>query len=396
MNGLMTTLLATLLLLCGMALLVPSFYLLLLTVASLFYQSPSRRNHSPKHRFAILVPAHDEETLLPGLLKSLEELDYPPSLRRVYVVADNCSDNTAAVAADYECVVHERSDPEFRSKGYALQWLLERIASSGDAFDAYVFLDADCVASRNFLTVADTQLQLGHKAVQAYDGAANPTESWVSSLRYIALVLRHHARSRGREVLGLSCGLFGTGMVFHRSIIETYGWHTHGLVEDVEYYLHLTKHGIRVNFAPEATVLSGMPASLRDARSQNERWEKGRLEVAKRHVPSLVWQSLNTRSAMKLDAAIEQAIPPLSIVVLASVVLFGASLAMGGPVHIVIAAAVLAALLGHVTIGLTSARPPAAVLLSVAYAPCFILWKLLLYARVMLTGSRDWVRTRRD
>jgi len=376
-------------------LLVPLLYLVLLTFAGLFYRPTKLSMHVPRSRFAVLVPAHNEEKLLPKLMESLCRTAYPAKLVRIFVVADNCTDETANAVAGYNCRVFERHDNEKIGKGYALEWLLEQTRPQADRFDAYVFLDADCEVSPNFLSVMDARLQRGELAVQAYYATANPTESWVSSLRYIALVLLHHARPGGREVLGLSCGIFGTGMVLHRSVLDKYGWQTHGLAEDAEYYMLLTENGVRVSFAREAEVLSAMPASLRAARSQNERWEKGRFEVARQYVPRFLWDGLRTGSAMKIDAAIEQAIPPLAIVGLAGVVLLAASITAGNWPAITAGIAVLGAIALHVVVSLIAVMPPLTVFLSVAYIPWYAVWKLSLYLRVMKPGRQKWVRTER-
>jgi cellulose synthase/poly-beta-1,6-N-acetylglucosamine synthase-like glycosyltransferase len=376
--------------------LLPLLYLLLLTFAGVFYRATKLAGHSPRSRFAVLVPAHNEEKLLPRLIESIRACDYPQELVKVFVVADNCTDGTAQSVASQDCTVFERHNDQEIGKGYALQWLLERIRPQADQFDAYIFVDADCQVSQNFMKVMDARFQRGELAVQSYYATANPTESWVSSLRYIALVLLHHARPSGREVLRLSCGIFGTGMALHRSLIEKYGWQTHGLAEDVEYYMLLTDNGVRIGFAREAEVLSAMPATLRASKSQNDRWEKGRLDVARRYVPGFLCKGLRNGSMLKIDAAIEQAIPPLSVVGIAGVALLAASIVTGNVWAIAGGAAVLAAIAVHVGVSLILARPPLAVLFSVAYVPWYAVWKLGLYARAVKPGRTKWVRTERS
>ena len=227
------------------ALLLPSLYLLLLTLLSLRYRKALEPSSDVKCRFAILVPAHNEELLLPRLLENLQQITYPLNLFEVFVVADNCSDTTATVARSYGATVFERQDPTQRGKGYALRWLLERISTSSQEYDAYIFLDADSVVSPNFLNVMDCRFRSGSQAVQAYYTLPDPFRTPILTLRFVALVLKHFVRPRGRAVVGLSCGLFGTGMGFKRSLLETHDWNAFTLAEDIEYYLRLTSHGIR-------------------------------------------------------------------------------------------------------------------------------------------------------
>lgn len=378
-------------------LLVPLAYLLLLTFTGLLYRLrvDDGVSENPATRLAVLVPAHNEQTLLPKLMESIKRTGYPEELLNVFVVADNCTDNTASSVDEYPCEVFERFNDELIGKGHALEWLLEQISDRSDSFDAYVFLDADCEISDNFFSVMDSRFQRREKAVQAYYTTANPTETWVSSLRHLALILMHHTRPSGREVLGLSCGIFGTGMALHRSVIDEFGWQTHGLAEDVEYFMLLTQNGVRVSFARGAEVISGMPASLRASRTQNERWEKGRLSVAKRYFGPFVLGGLASRSALKLDAGIQQSLPPLSLVGLASLVLFVASLFVESGLALTLGIAGVAALATYVVLGIAVAKPPLKAVLAIAYVPVYVAWKLALYVRSMKPGGQKWVRTER-
>jgi cellulose synthase/poly-beta-1,6-N-acetylglucosamine synthase-like glycosyltransferase len=380
----------------GVLLLVPALYLLCLTLAGLFYRPPRSDGKTPSIRFAILIPAHDEERLLPQLLASLRRLAYPRDLYEIFVVADNCADGTARVAAEAGARVYERADRERIGKGYALEWLLERIAETGERFDAHLFLDADCVVSQDFLAVMDLRLRMGQRVVQAYYTVVNPMESWVSGLRFVALSLMHYARPRGRELLGASCGIFGTGMVFRRSVLEEMGgWSDYGLVEDVELYLRLTRMGVRVHFAPEAVVWAHMPPTLKQAWGQNLRWERGRLQVARKHGLPLLWDGLRSGVFIKVDAAIEQLVPPLSLLGMGSGLFLLAALLWGHVLPIALAVTTLAALAGHVLIGLAAAKPPLGVYRSLAFAPWFAVWKLLVYARALAPGRAQWTRTQR-
>lgn len=391
MSGLFTTVVLVL----EALLLLPIAYLLFLTLAGLFYRARTVRGITPSTRFAVLVPAHNEEKKAPLLMKSIEAAGYPVELSDVYVVADNCTDETVKSLEQYRCQVFSRNNDSLIGKGHALKWLLDRIRATGKQYDAFVFLDSDCEVSANFFAVLDDRFQRGELAVQTYYTTANPKESWVSSLRHMALVLLHHGRPSGREVLGLSCGIFGTGMAFHNSVVDRFGWETHGLAEDVEYFMLLTENGIRVSFAREAEVLSDMPPTLRAARSQNERWERGRLEVARKYVPKFFFGGIASGSAIKVDAAVEQAIPPLSIVGLASVALLIGSIFTGSTLAIAAGTAAVLALAAHVLISLAAARTPFAVLVAVAYVPWYVLWKLVVYVKASLPGSQKWVRTER-
>ena len=138
-------------------------YLLLLTLAA--WRAPK---HTPLplankklHHFLILIPAHNEEKLLPRLLVNLHTLEYPQSHYSVHVIADNCTDKTAELARQHDAIVHERWNTEQKGKGYALQWVLEKLWQKDVAHDAIVILDADTIVSSNFLEVMNARLNNG-------------------------------------------------------------------------------------------------------------------------------------------------------------------------------------------------------------------------------------------
>lgn len=392
----MYSLLLTILLIAQIAILLPSLYLLFLTVVGLLYRPARRPQPAPGSRFAILIPAHNEELLLPKLLESLREIEYPREMFDVYVVADNCSDSTAEAARDCGATVLERQDSDRLGKGYALRWLLQQLHQFDEEYDVYLFLDADTLVSPNFLSVMDSYFQSGSSVVQSYYAVSNSAQTSVSALRSIALVLMHYVRPRGRQALGLSCGLFGNGMGFKRDVVDRYGWDSFTLAEDVEHYLKLTEHGVKVDFAPDALLWAQMPATLKDARSQNLRWERGRLQMVWRYGFRFFLEGLLKRNLAKLDAAIEMLIPPLSITFAIALAFLLLSIPTGRLPLIALGAAANLALFGHVILGLFSAHTPFQVYRSLAFAPWFILWKLLVYAQAMMPGRMQWIRTERS
>ncbi len=379
------------------ALVVPMLYLTTLSIAALS-KRPQRNASSstPVTRFALLIPAHNEEAVLGTLFASLHQLNYPGALMDIHVVADNCTDTTAAIARQANAFVHERQNDSEVGKGYALRWLLGQVEASGRQYDAYVVIDADSHVSPNFLQVMDAQLQAGQSIIQSQYRVQNGQESWASGLRSVAFALFNHLRPLGRSALGWSSGLKGTGMCFSARIVERFGWESFSLTEDVEYHVHLVSAGLRVTYAPSAIIWSAMPTSLKQARSQQMRWERGRLHLVLRHVPHLLWGTLRTGNIALFDAAMEILVPPLSV--LASLILCCCAGAFLLPSHpgLRLALALLAALLLYILIGLRLARLPLASYRSLLFAPAYIVWKLWVYVVSMVSaGEHHWVRTSR-
>ncbi len=259
-------------------------YLLAIAVAAM----SARRTRTtlsetqPRSRMLVVIPAHDEETGVANTVASCRSADYPESLFSVLVIADNCTDRTAATAAEAGARVVERSDPIKRSKGYAIEYLIGRLAGSGElaALDALVVVDADTTIDRSLLRRFDAHLQAGHDWVQAYYTVANPDESWRTRLMTHAFALFNGVMQLGHTALGTSAGLRGNGMCFSTRGLSRQPWVSYGLVEDMEFSWTLRLAGERIAFEPASRVYGAMLGSGGTAAAnQRRRWEFGRGEV---------------------------------------------------------------------------------------------------------------------
>ena len=345
----------------------------------------------------VVVPAHDEEAGIAATVASLLALDYPRDRVRVLVVADNCTDGTAARARAAGALVLERHDPAHRGKGHALAHAFAHVLADGVAAGVVV-VDADTVVSPNLLRAMAARLAAGEAAAQAEYGVRNADASWRTRLMAVAFACYHTARSLGRERLGLSCGLRGNGMAFRVDTLRAHPHHAFSRVEDVEYGLGLGAAGVRVAYVPEATVLGEMPATAAAARSQRERWEQGRAGLRRRWIPRLL-AAARREGRVPLDLALDLLVPPLTTLV--AVALLGA-LAAGaaawrgaaGAVGALPWAAALVALAVYVGRGAALAGQGPRVLLDLAWAPAYAAWKLALALRPA-PRSEAWVRTAR-
>jgi len=382
-----------LLLLGEAALLALIAYLLALVVAGAALRAKPPPQARRRRRFSVVVPARNEEEVIARTLASLNDLEYPRSLFDIHVVADNCDDRTAAIARTYTPFVHERTDRAAMGKGQALRWLFDRLPAS---YDAFAIIDADSLVSRNFLSAMNDRLESGCLAVQGHYGVLNAEQSWVSSLRAVAFCLLHSARRSGLSALGASAGLSGNGMVFAAELRQAREWDAFGVTEDLELHSRLVAAGVKVAFAPEASVLGEMPATLAAARGQNVRWERGRLALARDYAPKLVAGALRRRDWPELAAALDLLIPPLSVVALLAVLLLALSLALGSTVTAVVAVITLLGLVAYVAAGLASAGAPLRLWLVLGSAPLYILWKGWLYMQVLAARKApSWTRTGR-
>ncbi|MFH0810741.1 MAG: glycosyltransferase family 2 protein [Pseudomonadota bacterium] len=362
----------------------------LIVLLAAFRRQTARPRHAPqKTRFAVLVPAHDEELLIERTVKSLLAADYPARLREVVVIADNCTDATAEVARRSGATVLERADTARRGKGHALHWALNQLG----AYDAYAVIDADSVVSANFFSALDTMLLQGAAAVQVLHGTAGVEQSWLGELIRLSDSLQFHVYNRSRQVLGLSVRLYGNGMCLSRALVERFGWNAFSITENWEYYLHLLSHGITVRYSDEAAVWSQQVARLGDAKTQRMRWMVGKRRLVASTVPRLALLGLREGRLGILDGLADFLLPSYSMqgIMLASAALLSPVTRINLAWLAVLATAFIlycATALRYVSVvGLLRALPK---------VPVYLLWKIWIkLASMFRCRAMGWIRTRR-
>ncbi len=371
-------------------------YLLLLTLLSAAPQSPMMSDVGRALRFDVIVPAHNEDTGITRCVRSLLGLDWPREAFRVLVIADNCVDDTAAQARNAGAVVLERADPARRGKGHALHWAFQHSIAQGWA-DAVVVVDADSEVDPSLLQAFAARLQQGATAIQAHYTVLNAEESWRTRLMTVAFAAFHGVRSRGRERLGLSCGIRGNGWCVASALLHRMPYEAYSLAEDVEYGIRLGLAGQRVRYADEACVRGEMTSRAENAASQRRRWEQGRSQLRSLRRPLLL-HSLRRRDPVCFDLLLDLMLPPLSQLGLGLLVLACMATLLNATVtSLPGAAAVLciaaASLILYVLRGWQLSGLGAQALLDFLHVPHFVIWKLLTIAG---RSSGEWLRTGRE
>jgi exopolysaccharide biosynthesis WecB/TagA/CpsF family protein len=395
--GRLTTLLDTAV---GMGAAGASFYLLALSVAALLHRSAPLVSPA-RHRLVVLVPAHNEAVLIGRCLRSLSAQSYPAQLRRIIVVADNCTDETAELAFAAGADVLVRRDACSRGKGQALRWALDRVLDDPWRPDAVIVVDADSVADPELVAVLEAHLTAGAEVVQAEYLALADDDTPRSALRGAAFLLFHRTRFAGRAVLGMACNLVGNGMLFSRRVLVEHPWTAFSSTEDLEYSMDLRLAGVRPVFAASARVFGPVAGRGRGARTQRLRWEGGRFHVVRTRFTRLVLSAVRTRDWSRLDAALDLAVPPLGLLVLVAgtglvltALLVAAGLTPGWALAPWLAAC--AAIPAYVLVGLRAARAPASAYRALLRAPLFVLAKIGTYLRLARGLRADqWERTER-
>jgi cellulose synthase/poly-beta-1,6-N-acetylglucosamine synthase-like glycosyltransferase len=383
---------------------IPSAYLGVLTLFGLPRCRRRPVSRVPASRFAIVVPAHNEAVGIGATLDSFRALDYPSDLYSVHVVADNCTDDTAAVVGRHGWSAHERFAPDDPGKGPALNWVYDRLVADSAQWDALVVVDADTSLDPAFLRAMDAALQNGGVALQGYYGVRDAEATAGTAFRSAALACRHHLRPLARRRLGASCGLYGNGMAFRRDILHGRRWSGH-LVEDAEFQMDLLLSGHLVTYVPGAELRAEMPHDNPQSTTQNERWERGRIDLCRRYLPVLVRRALDERRhrVAMVDAALDHLVPPVSV--LAGVHVVATGLAAAGTMGrrrwarrlLMVNVSGASMIAAHVLAGLYAVAAPRATYRHLLSAPRIALWKVALWARVLVSPyDATWVRTGRN
>ena len=342
-------------------------------------------------RLCVVIPAHDEAGGIAACVRGLLGTERGGHSVDLVVVADNCTDATAAEAAAAGARVLERSDPVLRGKGHALAHAFAQLTP--EAHDAYIVVDADTRVEPNLLTALAAPLAAGAAAVQCRYLVDNPEASLRTRLMGVAWLAFNDLRPRGREHWGVSVGLLGNGFALTQDTLRQVPFDAGSIAEDLEYHLRLVRAGLKVRFCPETTVWSAVPTGGAAAAGQRARWEGGRFRMLAEQVPGLAREVASGRWRL-LEPLLELLLLPLAFHVL---LLLAALLPPFGPSRL-LAMLGLAVVIWHVATALWLGRAGWRDLLALAGAPFYILWKLTLGGKLLAFARRNapWVRTDRE
>lgn len=248
-------------------------------IISLFFTrkfKPAKNNH----KYAVCIPARNEEAVIHNLIKSIKKQDYPQELITIFVVADNCTDNTAQAARDNGAICYEHFNPDERTKGFALKYLFEQIeADYGiQSFEGYFIFDSDNLLKKDYISRMNESFDAGEKIITSYRSTKNWTESWIASTYAIHWLRSIRWRHRARSVLHLATNIQGTGFMFSNEIVKD-GWKYTSLTEDRSLTADCVVEGYEISYNNDAVFYDEQPTDLKVALRQRLRWSKGHLQA---------------------------------------------------------------------------------------------------------------------
>ncbi len=250
--------------------------------------------HTPKRqaKIGIVVSARNESTVIENLIQSIRNSDYPQELYHIFVIADNCTDNTAQLCRDLGCFVFERNDTRLVGKGYALHYLFETLHTdpAWQAYvpDAYIVLDADNVIKPNYITEMNRVFDKGYEMVTSYRNSKNIGKNWISA--GYGYWFMHEARhlNNSRMMLHTSCAISGTGFLISANLVKEFGnWNFYTLTEDIQCSTEYALSGRHVGYCASAELYDEQPETVAQSWRQRERWAKGFYQVFGKYGKSL-------------------------------------------------------------------------------------------------------------
>ncbi len=279
------------------ALVLVSGYLVVFALVSLFHRPQKLPPRAPDKRYAVLICARNEAAVIARLLDSIRNQTYPQALLTSFVLADNCTDDTAGIARAHGATVYTRADKTKVGKGYALDALLSHIRQDApDAYDGYFIIDADNVLAPDYVERMHEAFCAGHEIVSGYHNTRNMDGSVFTLGQAVMFLTQNRFFNYPRTLLGLSAFISGTGILIGASVLkEAGGWPYHMLTEDVEFSMVQLQKGRRAFFCRGAVFYDEKPVRFRDSRNQLIRWIQGFLQVMSVHGAPLIRRAIRQR-----------------------------------------------------------------------------------------------------
>ncbi len=304
-----------------------------------------------RYRYAILISARNERAVIGQLLDSIRAQDYPAELIDTFVIADNCTDDTAEVAERHGATVYKRNDTANVGKGYALKFVFDRLKEEkGDCYyDGYFVIDADNLLEENYVSEMNKAFAAGHRVVTSYRNSKNYGDNWISSGYSLWFLREARHLNSVRFLLGTSCVVAGTGFLVSSEVIrEQGGWKHFSMTEDTEFTAERMLMGERIAYCHDAVFYDEQPVKFSQSWRQRKRWAKGYLQVLARHGGKM------TKAILHGNFSCFDLIMSLSPAFIISLVTIAVNLVSALVAAFVSPASVLPILLGLLTTALTA------------------------------------------
>ncbi|MGE7665517.1 glycosyltransferase family 2 protein [Ureibacillus composti] len=257
-------------------------------------EKKNKKKHSTNsnfHKYAVIIAARNEELVIGQLINSIKKQNYPKELIDIFVIADNCTDQTALVAERSGAIVRERFNKEQVGKGYALDYLIKIIQTefAYKKYDGYFIFDADNLLDKNYINEMNNTFSQGYRVITSYRNSKNYDQNWISA--GYALWFLHEAEylNLPRMAINASCAVSGTGFLVEAELIKNNGgWVHHLLTEDIEFSVSQIIKGEKIGYNSRAIFYDEQPVKFKQSWNQRLRWAKGFYQVFSKYGKTLI------------------------------------------------------------------------------------------------------------
>ena len=237
-------------------------------------------NALKNHKYAVVIAARNESAVIAQLIKSIKKQNYPTELLDIYVVADNCTDNTAAVAKKAGAKVFERFNKQLVGKGYALDYAFKNLIKGNKCYEGYFVFDADNLLDENYVSEMNKVFDNGYKIITSYRNSKNYDTNWLTAGYSLWFLREAKYLNNSRMILNTGCAISGTGFMVSDEIIrKNNGWKHHLLTEDIEFTIDSALHGEKIGYCGNAVLYDEQPYLFKQSWNQRLRWAKGFYQV---------------------------------------------------------------------------------------------------------------------
>jgi cellulose synthase/poly-beta-1,6-N-acetylglucosamine synthase-like glycosyltransferase len=293
------------------------FYQAYYVVIALFRKSKTMTAQK-NNKYAVVIAARNESAVIGQLINSIKKQKYPSGLIDIYVVADNCTDNTADVARDAGAYVFERFNRQNVGKGYALDYAFKSIIASDDHYNGYFVFDADNLLDENYVAEMNKVFDNGYKIVTCYRNSKNYDTNWISAGYSLWFLREAKYLNNARMMLNTGCAISGTGFMVSDDIIrKNNGWKHHLLTEDIEFSIDNAIEGEKIGYCGTAVLYDEQPYIFEQSWNQRLRWAKGFYQVFAKYGKTLLKSIFTKKSFSCYDMLMT--IMPALLLSLASV-----------------------------------------------------------------------------
>ena len=381
--------------LAAIILILPVMVFLLQVLAAIFLKKPSAMRLQADNRpiIAVLMPAHNESLVIAQTIQSI--MPQLESQDQLLVVADNCSDDTAAIARNLGATVIVRTSQHERGKGYALDYGVQHLKANPPQI--VLIIDADCMVENDAINKLASACMAYQRPIQAlYLMESQPNASLKARIAEFAWLVKNKVRPLGFKALGLPCQLMGTGMAFLWEDMMKVNLASGHIVEDMKLGADLSRMNKAPLFLPDALVTSVFPPTAEATNTQRTRWEHGHLSMILAEAPRLFFEAIKTKNRQMLGLALDLIVPPLVSLLLACAVILIISLVFSIKLASVLSTILLLALVSAVLLAWSFFGRNIISFKQLCYAPIYAFLKIPIYIKFFFNRQVEWVRSKRD